>query len=54
MHEDGESDARELQYVEAGRKIFERSGQSDVGDAGTDTRCDKVDVHADSDFAKGS
>ena len=32
VHEDGESDSRQLQEAEEGRQILEKSGESDVGD----------------------
>ena len=47
MHEDGESDVRELEETEEGSQISQRRGKSDVGDEM------KVDAHVDSDRAKG-
>ena len=37
MHEDGESDSRQLEEAEEGRQEFEGSGESDVGDETVET-----------------
>ena len=41
MHEDYESDTRELEETEEGSQISEASRTSDVGDAGMGTRGDE-------------
>ena len=41
MQKDVESDTRELEEAEEGSRISERSGKSDLGDAGMETRRDE-------------
>ena len=37
MHEDDESDSRQLEEAEEGRQVLEGSGENDVGDGTVET-----------------